>query len=191
MPFTFEAQNIPDVVAVKPKVFQDERGFFAEVYKQTDFAGIGLNKPLAQINHSKSQKNVLRGLHYQKEPAAQAKLVRAIAGEIFDVAVDLRKGSPWYGQWVGVRLNARDFTMLYIPEGFAHGFCILSDTAEVVYYTTHAYSPADERGIMWNDPALNIAWPIKAPLVSAKDSKYPPLASADNDFMYSKTPTST
>ena len=122
MSFEFQSQKISDVVVVTPKVFRDDRGFFTEVYKYPDFAKIGLNKHFVQINHSKSQKNVLRGLHYQKDPMSQAKLVRVIVGEVFDVAVDLRKGSPGYGQWLGVNLNAGDLKMLYIPEGFAHGF---------------------------------------------------------------------
>jgi len=185
MPFEFQTQKIPDVILVTPKVFRDDRGFFTEVYKYPDFEKAGLKKHFVQINHSRSQKNVLRGLHYQKEPMAQAKLVRVIVGEVFDVAVDLRKDSPWYGQWVGVYLNAHDLKMLYIPEGFAHGFCVTSDIAEAVYYTTNVYSPTDERGIAWNDPLLKISWPVKDPIVSKKDSAYPFLNSADNNFTYS------
>lgn len=184
MPFEFHAQRIPDVVLVTPKVFRDERGFFAEVYKYPDFEKAGLKKPFRQVNHSKSQRGVLRGLHYQKNPTAQAKMVRVIAGEVFDVAVDLRKGSPWFGQWVGVTLEAKEMKMLYIPEGFAHGFCVTSETAEVVYYTTDVYSPSDERGVAWDDPKLNISWPVLDPLVSAKDLQFPGLDAIDANFRY-------
>lgn len=184
MPFEFQTQKIPDVVLIAPKVFRDERGFFAEIYKYPDFEKTGLKKPFLQVNHSKSQRRVLRGLHYQKDPMSQAKMVRVIAGEVFDVAVDIRKGSPWFGQWVGVNLNSSDMKMLYIPEGFAHGFCVTSETAEVVYYTTNVYSPSDERGLAWNDPALKIVWPVKDPLVSPKDAQFPGLADIDSNFFY-------
>ncbi len=184
MAFKFERLEIPDVILVTPQVFGDERGFFVEVYKFPEFqnAGIGIEKPFLQVNHSKSQKGVLRGLHYQKNPMAQAKLIRVIAGEIFDVAIDLRRKSPSYGRAIGVRLNSKEMKLLYVPEGFAHGFCVLSDTAEVVYYTSNVYSPKDERGIAWNDSALRIQWPVKDPLVSQKDSNYPTLSAADNEF---------
>ncbi len=186
MAFQFERLTIPEVILVTPEVFRDERGFFAEVYKYPEFAQAGIKAQFLQVNHSKSQKNVVRGLHYQKSPMAQAKLVRVIAGEIFDVAVDIRKGSPSFGKWVGVKLNSQDLKMLYIPEGFAHGFCVLADNTEVVYYTSNVYAPETERGLAWNDPHIDIKWPVKAPVISKKDSNYPAFASLDNEFFYAK-----
>jgi dTDP-4-dehydrorhamnose 3,5-epimerase len=184
MPFTFRKLSIPDVLLIEPKVFPDARGYFAEVYKDADFFEVGITKPIAQINYSKSDKNVLRGLHYQKNPKAQGKLMQVISGEIFDVAVDMRKGSPWYGLWVGERLSVDNLKILYIPEGFAHGFCVLSDTATITYYCTNVYSKEEERGFIWNDSQLKIDWPVKAPIVSERDAKFPLFKDADNNFVF-------
>lgn len=184
MPFFFKQLAIPDVLFIESRVFSDARGFFAEIYKYPDFSQCGITKHIAQINYSKSEKNVLRGLHYQKNPMAQGKIMRVISGEIFDVAVDIRQGSPYYGKWVGETLSSENMRMLYIPEGFAHGFCVLSDKAEIIYQCTHTYSPENERGIIWNDPDLNIQWPMKNPLLSEKDARFPSLKKADNNFIY-------
>ncbi len=184
MPFTYKNLELPGVVLIEPKKFADPRGFFAEIYKGSDFRQAGVSKPIAQINYSKSEKNVLRGLHYQKDPMAQGKMMQVIDGKIFDVAVDLRKGSPTYGRWIGEELSSDNLKILYIPEGFAHGFCVLSDNAMITYYCTNTYAPEHERGIIWNDPDLNITWPVKAPLISERDSKFSTLKEADNNFIY-------
>ena len=175
MPFEFKKLEIPDVVLIHPRVFSDARGYFLETYKHSDFSKAGIKEYFVQDNHSKSDKGVLRGLHYQKEPNAQGKLVYCIKGEIFDVAVDIRKGSPTCGKWVGAVLSEANKHMLYIPVGFAHGFCVISDVAEVIYKCTNEYSPEDDRGIIWNDPEINIQWPISDPIVSEKDRKLPAL----------------
>lgn len=162
--------TIPDVLVIEPKIFRDERGFFFESFNQRSFAEqIGKACSFVQDNHSRSIKHVLRGLHYQiRQP--QGKLVRVIAGEIFDVAVDIRKGSPTFGQWVGERLSADNRKQLWVPEGFAHGFLVLSDHAEVLYKTTDYWSPQDERCIIWNDATIGIMWPIDGlPVISSKD----------------------
>jgi dTDP-4-dehydrorhamnose 3,5-epimerase len=171
-------------VLVEPKVIGDDRGFFMEAYKHSEFATFGLVKPFVQDNHSRSTQGVLRGLHYQNPPMAQGKLVRVVVGEVFDVAVDIRKGSPTYGQWVAQNLSAENKRMLYIPEGFAHGFCALSDMAEVVYKVTKEYSPQHEAGVVWNDPDIGVHWPIKQPMVSAKDAQFPLLKDAVNHFLF-------
>lgn len=166
---------IPDVLLIEPKVFGDERGFFFESFNQQRFnEATGLKLQFVQDNHSKSAKNVLRGLHYQLPPKAQGKLVRAIAGEVFDVAVDIRKDSPTFGKWVGEILSADNKRQLWIPPGFAHGFLVLSDSAEFLYKTTDYYAPEYERSILWNDPVLAIQWPIgDAPMLSGKDMAAP------------------
>ncbi len=182
MPFEFEKLEIQDVVLIKPKVFSDERGFFLESYKKSDFVRNGIDKDFVQDNHSRSVKGVLRGLHYQLPPKAQGKLVRCIRGKIFDVAVDIRKNSPTFGKWVGVILSEENKYMLYVPEGFAHGFLTLSDTAEVLYKTTSEYAPELDRGIIWNDPRINIDWPlddIENILLSDKDKNLPLLKDAE------------
>lgn len=184
MPFRFERLQIPDVVLIEPKVFPDERGFFMETYKYSDFAAFGIKERFVQDNHSRSTKGVLRGLHYQNPPKAQGKLIRAVVGTIFDVAVDIRQGSPTYGKWVGVELSAENRRMLYIPPGFAHGFCVLTDVAEVLYKTTEEYAPEYEAGIIWNDPEIGIRWPVDKPIVSAKDAGWPPLKEAVNGFVH-------
>ena len=161
---------IPDVLLIEPKVFGDDRGFFCESFNQEQFdAAIGKKVNFVQDNHSKSSKNVLRGLHYQIQNP-QGKLVRVVSGEVFDVAVDLRKSSPSFGQWVGAILSAENKKQLWVPEGFAHGFLTLSESAEFLYKTTNYYSPQYERAILWNDSQINIVWPFEgSPSLSAKD----------------------
>jgi dTDP-4-dehydrorhamnose 3,5-epimerase len=162
---------IPDVLIIEPKVFGDERGFFFESFNQKAFnEAVGREITFVQDNHSKSAKNVLRGLHYQLPPKAQGKLVRVVQGEVFDVAVDIRKGSETYGQWVGEVLSAENKKQLWIPAGFAHGFVTLSDTAEFLYKTTDYYAPEYERSLLWCDPELGILWPVEGePQLAAKD----------------------
>ena len=164
---------IPDVKIFEPKVFGDSRGFFLESFNQKIFEeATGLKRNFVQDNHSKSSRGVLRGLHYQQPPMEQGKLVRVTQGEVFDVAVDIRKTSPTFGQWVGVHLSAGNKRQLWVPEGFAHGFLTLSDTAESLYKTTNYYSPQHEEAIAWNDPDLNIQWPrVDSIILSAKDEK--------------------
>jgi dTDP-4-dehydrorhamnose 3,5-epimerase len=166
MPFTFTHLAIPDVILIEPAIFRDERGFFMESYKYSDFVAFGIKEHFVQDNHSRSVKGVLRGLHYQKHPKAQGKLVRVVVGEVFDVGVDIRLGSPTYGKWVGEVLSAENKRMLYIPPGFAHGFCVLSDVADVLYKTTEEYAPEYDAGIIWNDPEIGIQWPIEHPILS-------------------------
>jgi dTDP-4-dehydrorhamnose 3,5-epimerase len=161
---------IPDVLIFEPKVFGDERGFFFESFNQKLFEeAVGYPVTFVQDNHSKSSKGVLRGLHYQLPPHAQGKLVRCVAGEVFDVAVDIRKSSPTFGQWVGVHLSGENKRQLWIPEGFAHGFLTLSDSTEFLYKTTNYYSPKHERGILWNDKEIMIDWGEVIPILSDKD----------------------
>ena len=162
--------RLPEVLLIEPKVFGDARGFFFESWNEREFERAGIRAKFVQDNHSRSEKGVLRGLHYQlRQP--QAKLVRVTEGEIFDVAVDIRRSSPNFGKWQGTRLSAQSKSMLWIPVGFAHGFCVLSDAAEVLYKATDFYAPGHERSIAWNDPDLGIDWPLSgAPLVSAKDA---------------------
>ena len=171
---------IPDVVILEPKVFGDERGFFFESFNARAFEqATGLKREFVQDNHSKSAKNVLRGLHYQLEKP-QGKLVRVVQGEVFDVSVDLRKSSQTFGRWVGVLLSADNKKQLWVPEGFAHGFLVLSETAEFLYKTTDYYAPEYERGLLWNDPALGIDWPIAGePQLAAKDSVAKRLSEAE------------
>jgi dTDP-4-dehydrorhamnose 3,5-epimerase len=170
---------IPDVLLLEPRVFGDERGFFLESWNKRTFAELGITADFVQDNHSRSQKNVLRGLHYQIEHA-QGKLVRVTAGEVYDVTVDLRRSSPTFGQWIGFTLSATDKRMAWVPPGFAHGFLVMSDSAEFLYKTTDYYSPAHERTLQWNDPQLAIPWPINGePLLAAKDKAGTPLASAE------------
>ncbi|MGB9090510.1 MAG: dTDP-4-dehydrorhamnose 3,5-epimerase [Pseudomonas farsensis] len=171
---------IAEVVLLEPAIFEDERGAFFESYNHRLFeAAVDQRVAFVQDNHSRSHKGVLRGLHYQLDNP-QGKLVRVVAGEVFDVAVDLRQRSPTFGQWVGAHLSAANRRQLWVPEGFAHGFYVLSDTAEFLYKTTRYYSPADERCLMWNDPQVAVGWPLQgAPLVSGKDAMGRALAEAD------------
>ena len=173
MAFTFEKTKIPSVGINQPKVFGDNRGYFMETYKKDDYVAAGITREFVQDNESSSTKGVLRGLHFQKEHT-QGKLVRVTHGEVFDVAVDVRPGSETYGQWVGVTLSSEKKNMLYVPEGFAHGFLVLSDTAEFVYKCTDVYDPSAEGGIPWNDPDINVEWPkLDVPYkTSEKDEKH-------------------
>ena len=173
MSFTFEKTKIPGVVIIQPKVFGDNRGYFMETYKKNDYTAAGITREFVQDNESSSTKGVLRGLHFQKEHT-QGKLVRVTHGEVFDVAVDVRPESETYGQWVGVTLSSEKKNMLYIPEGFAHGFLVLSDIAEFVYKCTDVYDPSSEGGIPWNDSDINVEWPkLDVPYkTSEKDEKH-------------------
>ena len=183
MPFKFTKLSISDVVLIEPQIFQDERGFFLENFKESDFAKNGIHTKFVQDNYSYSFKKVLRGLHFQKPPKTQAKLVTTLKGEIFDVAVDLRENSFTYGKWVAEILSEENHSSLYIPEGFAHGFCVLSNDANVLYKTTQDYSSEHECGIIWNDPDLNISWSFKDPILSKKDQSLPLLKNLVVDFM--------
>ena len=172
---------IPEVVRIEPHVFDDSRGFFLETYRADRMAAAGITAYFVQDNHSGSSKDILRGLHYQIRQA-QGKLVRAVSGEIFDVAVDLRRSSPTYGRWVGEVLSADNKRMLWVPPGFAHGFYVLSEWAEVLYKATEYYSPEWERTLIWNDPTVGICWPIPpgvAPILSSKDASGARLENAD------------
>lgn len=172
---------IPEILIIEPKVYEDPRGFFMETYREEIFAANGISNRFVQENHSRSQKGVLRGLHYQIRQA-QGKLVRVIAGEIFDVAVDIRRSSPSFGKWVGIILSAQNRKQIWVPEGFAHGFYVLSEFAEIVYKVTDYYAPQWECSIQWNDPQLGVAWPLDetAPLIlSPKDREAKPLKEAE------------
>ena len=170
---------LPGVLLLEPKVFGDARGFFMESWNRQTFAALGLDLDFVQDNHSRSVRGVLRGLHYQlNEP--QGKLVRVVSGAVFDVAVDVRKSSPHFGQWVGYELSADNPRMMWIPPGFAHGFLVLSDTADFLYKTTTYYAPQWDRGIRWDDPQIGVAWPLDgAPVLSAKDQVQPLLKDAE------------
>lgn len=177
MPFEFEKQNIKDVILIKPKIFGDNRGFFLESYKKSDFEANGISVEFNQDNHSKSSKHVLRGLHYQANPYSQAKLVRCVRGRIYDIAVDLRKESETYKKYVKVKLSEENKCMLFIPQGFAHGFVVLSDEAEIIYKASGEYNPEADRGVFWKDKDLNINWEIDfEPILSLKDQNLPCLS---------------
>ena len=180
--FHFKELEIPGVFLIGVKHTRDGRGFFAETYKRSIFEDHGIADVFVQDNLSHSVHRVLRGLHYQKEPMAQAKLVMVASGEIFDVAVDIRQGSPTYGCWVGEKLSVSNRRMLYVPVGFAHGFCVLSQEADLLYKVTAEYAPDCERGIAWNDPDIGIEWPVQAPKLSKRDAGLPLLKDADNNF---------
>jgi dTDP-4-dehydrorhamnose 3,5-epimerase len=167
--------SLPEVLIIEPAVFQDERGFFMETYQQRRYTEAGIESIFVQDNLSRSVRGTLRGLHYQVKHA-QAKLIQVIEGTIFDVALDIRRGSPSFGQWTSVHLSDENKRQLFLPEGFAHGFCVLSESAQVVYKCTDYYAAEDEGGILWSDPALAIAWPILKPLLSEKDIQLPHLA---------------
>jgi dTDP-4-dehydrorhamnose 3,5-epimerase len=175
--------EIRDILIIEPTVYEDERGFFLESYNQKKFKIKGIDVQFVQDNHSKSVKNTLRGLHYQINPG-QGKLVRVISGEVFDVAVDIRFGSPTFGHWVGYHLTSENKKQIYIPVGFAHGFCVLSNSAEVEYKCTDFYSAENERGIKWDDPDIGIEWPIKDPILSSKDRKNLNFKEIKMDFFY-------
>jgi dTDP-4-dehydrorhamnose 3,5-epimerase len=182
MPFGFHPLQIPDVILIEARAFGDDRGFFIETYKQSEFAANGIADQFVQDNYSFSLQGVLRGLHYQRNPQAQSKLVRVVQGKVFDVAVDIRAGSPTYGEWVAETLSAENGHMLYVPPGFAHGFCVLSPEAGLAYKVTAEYAPALERGIRWNDPQIGIQWPVREPVLSERDAALPLLTEADHDF---------
>jgi len=184
VPFNFKRLEIPDVILIEAKSFSDERGFFLESFKESDFISNGIDTKFVQDNNSHSIKGVLRGLHYQKNPRAQAKLVTTIRGEIFDVAVDIRKDSSTFGKWVAEVLSDKNHKSLYVPEGFAHGFCVMSDEADVVYKVNQEYSSENERGIIWNDATLAIDWPVDNPILAQKDLELPLLNDVDNNFFY-------
>jgi dTDP-4-dehydrorhamnose 3,5-epimerase len=184
MPFQFRRmEELSEVILVEAQAFGDDRGFFAETYRESAFAAHGIGERFVQDNYSRSARGVIRGLHYQKHPKAQSKLVYVASGEIFDVEVDLRRGSPTYGRWVGVTLSAENHRMLYVPVGFAHGFSVLSETADVVYKVSAEYEPTLDRGVRWNDPEIGIRWPVAAPTLSPKDTDLPLLRDADHDFV--------
>ena len=175
-------KSIPGVLLIEPDVFKDDRGFFLETFHKDKYADLGFHKVFVQDNHSHSERGTLRGLHYQlKHP--QAKLVYVVRGEIFDIAVDIRQGSPTFGRWTRSILSEENKHQLFIPEGFAHGFCVLSQTADVMYKCTDLYAPKDEYGIIWSDPTLAIDWPIDSPNLSEKDSRYPELKDIPGELL--------
>jgi dTDP-4-dehydrorhamnose 3,5-epimerase len=173
---------IPGVLLLRPKVFRDERGFFFESYHETRFADLGITDKYVQDNHSRSRRGAVRGLHYQLKHA-QAKLCRVVLGEVFDVAVDIRRGSPTFGKWVGAVLSAENQQQIYIPPGFAHGFSVLSEAAEFLYKCNDFYYPEDEHGVLWNDPQLKIDWRVSDPIISEKDQRFSPLANVAAELL--------
>lgn len=182
MPFEFEKLEIEGLVLIKPKVFGDNRGFFMESYKKSDFVHNGINCEFIQDNHSKSTKGVLRGLHYQAKPKAQAKLIRCIKGKIYDIVVDLRKNSSTFGKWIKVELSEENNYLFFVPEGFAHGFVVLSDEAELFYKTNAEFSSEHDRGVLWCDKDLNIDWGIDfEPTLSDKDKIQPKLSEINKE----------
>jgi len=174
--------SLPGVWELQSKVFRDARGFFLETYHQQKFSDLGIHDIFVQDNQSRSAKGTLRGLHYQLRHA-QAKLCRVVEGEVLDVAVDIRIGSPMFGKWTSVRLSAERHNLIFIPQGFAHGFVVLSDSAQFLYKCSDFYDPSSEYGIIWNDPDLAISWGVASPLVSEKDAKYSTLASMPREFL--------
>jgi len=185
----FVKLEIPDVIVIEPDIFGDDRGFFFETYKKNEFAENGMTENFVQDNMSSSTKNVLRRLHYQLDPRAQGKLVRVVVGEVFDVAVDIRNGSPYFGKWVGQKLSAENGKSMYVPPGFAHGFCVLSDDAVFHYKCTDYYSRENERGLLWNDPEIGIEWPVleSEVILSDKDKNAVTLSKAEKNFEYKTT----
>lgn len=181
MPFEFEKLEIEGLVLIKPKAFGDERGFFMESYKKSEFVKNGIDCDFVQDNHSKSVKGVLRGLHYQVAPKAQAKLVRCVKGQIYDFAVDLRPNSKTYGKWARVELSEENKNMLFIPRSFAHGFVVISDNAEIMYKTDNEYSPEHDRGVLWCDKDININWCVDSPILSDKDKIQPKLSEINKE----------
>ncbi|MBI4677018.1 MAG: dTDP-4-dehydrorhamnose 3,5-epimerase [Elusimicrobia bacterium] len=186
--FTFKPMGLPGLLLIEGKLFPDERGFFLEAYRESELTAAGIPPRLVQDNVSRSAKGTLRGLHYQKSPAAQGKLMRCLRGKVFDVAVDIRKGSSTYGRWEAVELSDERNMMLWIPEGFAHGFFVLSDSADILYKTTDYFSLENDRGIRWDDPAVAVRWPSTQVKLSPKDARLPLLADADNDFAWTPGP---
>jgi dTDP-4-dehydrorhamnose 3,5-epimerase len=187
VPFHFERLALPDVVLVAAAAVEDARGFVMETYKESEFAANGIVGPFVQDNYShSSSRGILRGLHYQNLPRSQGKLVAVIQGAIFDVAVDIRQGSPTEAKWVAVELVADERTMLWVPPGFAHGFCVLSDGADVVYKCTAEYAPQLARCIRWDDPRINVTWPVKNPVLSVADAEAPLLRDSDINYAFEK-----
>jgi len=179
MPFTFTKLSLPEVILIQPKVFKDDRGFFVESYKRSDFMSNGIDVDFYQDNHSFSKKGVLRGLHFQLEPRPQGKLVRVVKGAVWDVAVDVRRSSPTFKRWVGEELSESNHRMLYIPPGFAHGFVAFTDDVHLMYKCTSEWDASLDKGIIWNDPDLAVDWPVKSPLLSGKDEGLPLLKDAE------------
>jgi len=185
MQFKYEKiEAVPGLIVLEPEAFKDGRGLFMETYNYAEVSKAGISDNFLQDNYSRSSRGVLRGLHWQAEPMAQSKLISCIRGEIFDVAVDIRKGSPSFGRHVQIILSEDNRKCFYIPKGFAHGFAVLSDEAEVIYKVDNYYSPEDERGCMWNDPKLRIDWPLGDPLLSDKDLALPMLQDIETGFTY-------
>lgn len=182
MSFTFQPLAIRDVVVIRSERHLDDRGFFKEIFRTSDFAEAGIDAPFVQDNLTRSVQGALRGLHYQLPPAAQGKLISVVRGRIYDVAVDLRRGGPTYGKWVARTLDVDEGEMLWIPPGFAHGYCILSETADVLYKVTEPYVGELNRGLRWNDPGLGIQWPISDPILSDVDRRQPTLDRCENPF---------
>jgi dTDP-4-dehydrorhamnose 3,5-epimerase len=185
MSFRFKRfETLPDVLMVEPRINSDERGWFVETFKKSDFEAQGITSDFVQDNHSRStSRGILRGLHFQKHPAAQGKLVRCVVGEIFDVVVDIRKGSQTYAKWVSATLSAENHAMIWIPPGFAHGVLTMSEIAEVMYKVTSEYSAIHNRSIRWNDIDIGIKWPITDPILSKRDGEAPSLKDVDNNFV--------
>lgn len=174
MPITFSPTSLAGVTLIEPQVFTDSRGFFMETFHQKKYSEAGISKTFVQDNLSRSSKGTVRGLHYQlKYP--QCKLVYVLSGEIYDIVVDIRHGSPTFGRWMSVLLSSDNKKQVYIPDGYAHGFCVLSNTADVMYKCTDLYAPGDDFGVLWSDPALGIDWPVDEPILSEKDTRYPVL----------------
>ena len=182
MPVKLIKTSLPGVLLIEPDVFKDSRGFFMETYHREKYSREGIDRIFVQDNHSHSKRGVLRGMHYQLHHP-QGKLVYVITGEIFDVAVDIRSGSPTFGKWEGIYLSAENERQIFVPEGFAHGFCVLSENADVLYKCTDFYNPHDELGILWSDPTIGIDWPVETPVLSGKDSQYPELKEVSRDFL--------
>ena len=184
MSFHFEPLEIPDVIRITPARHGDHRGFFSETYRASAFEDAGIRDVFLQDNHARSTRGVLRGLHYQAPPRAQAKLVRVIHGEVFDVAVDFRAGSPTFGQWAGGVLSGEDWVILYIPVGFAHGYVCVSESADLVYKVSNEFDAALDGGIAWDDPVIGIPWPVESPILSGKDLSLPRLDAVVSPFGY-------
>jgi dTDP-4-dehydrorhamnose 3,5-epimerase len=182
MAVKFNTTSLPGVIRIEPDVFADARGFFMETYHQKRYREAGLDRVFVQDNHSHSKRGTLRGLHYQLKHA-QGKLIYVVAGEILDVAVDIRRGSPTFGKWSGTYISSENKRQLFIPEGFAHGFSVLSETADVIYKCTDFYTPGDEYGLFWADPTINIDWEIKRPVISKKDEQNPKLSQVPEELL--------
>ena len=182
MSLKFSETSLPGVKLIKPDIYKDPRGFFMEVYHKQRYSEVGIEKSFVQDNYSHSKQDTLRGLHYQLNHP-QGKIIYVIRGEIIDVAVDIRRGSPDFGKWTSVNLSSENGYQVYIPEGFAHGFCVLSETADVIYKCTDFYTPGDDFGLLWSDPDMNIDWPVSAPSLSEKDLKNPKLSEISRDLL--------